>query len=406
MSEIMPDSYPPPIQSTEPGSWAHSTVSQRFPEIVSRVIAENQFSREVEDQLNQLVKEIKGGSIRHLKDQGAPDQGDWRRWIKPQAGKNWLEVPWFFAEHYFYRRIMEAVVYFQEQEDPFHYQKMQGLENSQQDVRLLARLLSDSRKNPDQREKYLREGLYYSLWGNQDDLSLWPAGSLENPKHDSQRSLRDHLLADDIHQVIKRVLKGNSPSERMDIMLDNAGFELVADLGLVDILLGLELAETVTLHVKAHPTFVSDVIKPDLEEAVHYLVDSADLAVGKFGERLGEYLQIGRLRIREDYFWNSPLPLWKFPADLGAEWDRSRLLISKGDANYRRILGDRQWDFTKPFSEVVDYLPVPLAALRTLKAELAVGLDLDQIQQVHNQDRHWLTDGKWGVIHFAPEKTL
>jgi hypothetical protein len=81
---------------------------------------------------------------------------------------------------------------------------------------------------------------------------------------------------------------------------------------------------------------------------------------------------------------------------------KSTLLISKGDANYRRILGDREWDITLPFHQAVDFLPVPLAAIRTLKAELAVGLEIDQIQQVFNQDPNWMVDGKWGVVHFAP----
>ena len=95
--------------------------------------------------------------------------------------------------------------------------------------------------------------------------------------------------------------------------------------------------------------------------------------------------------------------MWDLPQDLTAEFSQSRLLISKGDANYRRILGDREWDFTVPFHQAVDYLPVPLVALRTLKAELAVGLELEQIQEVYNQDRDWLVDGRWGVVHFSPE---
>jgi hypothetical protein len=54
----------------------------------------------------------------------------------------------------------------------------------------------------------------------------------------------------------------------------------------------------------------------------------------------------------------------------------------------------------------VDFLPVPLVALRTLKAELAVGLDRDQIQEVGNLDPTWMVDGRWGVIHYAEGKAL
>ena len=97
--------------------------------------------------------------------------------------------------------------------------------------------------------------------------------------------------------------------------------------------------------------------------------------------------------------------MWELPSDLSQDLSRSDLIISKGDANYRRLLGDRQWDFTLPFHQVVDYLSVPLAALRTLKAELAVGLDLDQIRETYNQDPTWMVDGKWGVVHFASGTT-
>ena len=96
--------------------------------------------------------------------------------------------------------------------------------------------------------------------------------------------------------------------------------------------------------------------------------------------------------------------MWDLPRDIREDLKKSSLLISKGDANYRRILGDREWDITEGFHQIVDYLPVPLAALRTLKCELAVGLDLDQIQFVFNQDPKWMINGKWGVIHFSPGK--
>jgi hypothetical protein len=120
------------------------------------------------------------------------------------------------------------------------------------------------------------------------------------------------------------------------------------------------------------------------------------------GERLSDYQKSGRLITRSDLFWNSPLAMWELPKELMDEMELPGLIISKGDANYRRLLGDLEWDFTLPFTQVVDYLPTSLVALRTLKAELAVGMDLDQIRETYNQDPDWLVDGKWGVIHFSP----
>ena len=53
----MTNTYPSPIISTQPGSWAHSTVKERLPEIAQRVIEENQFS----PQINEHLKRSKGG---------------------------------------------------------------------------------------------------------------------------------------------------------------------------------------------------------------------------------------------------------------------------------------------------------------------------------------------------------
>jgi uncharacterized protein with ATP-grasp and redox domains len=400
----MTQNYPPPIYSTEPGSWAHSTVLKRFPKTAQKVIDENQFPPEIVENLTQLQDEIKNGSIRNLIDDGGSDLADWKLYINPYRGKNWLEVPWFFAEHYFYRRIMEAVAYFSTGSDPYIFQKEQGLIRSDCDIRNYAELLTEQIASKGKLDQNLRDGLYHSLWGNQADLSLWPADGAVNPKHATQKILKDHLLADHSKQIIQTLVQAPDSIDQVDLMLDNAGFELVSDLGLVDILLRSNLTKKVILHLKAHPTFVSDVIKKDLQLTINYLKSSSSSAVSSLGKRLEEYLEGNQIIAKADFFWNSPLAMWELPAALKAGLKYSTLLISKGDANYRRLLGDRQWDFTLPFHQVIDFLPVPLAALRTLKAELTVGMDLDQIQHIYNQDPDWLVDGKWGVVQFAPAK--
>jgi hypothetical protein len=42
----------------------------------------------------------------------APDVAFWNRELAAYQGRTWLEVPWYFAEAYFYRRLLEAVRYF------------------------------------------------------------------------------------------------------------------------------------------------------------------------------------------------------------------------------------------------------------------------------------------------------
>jgi len=397
--------YPPPIISTEPGTWANSTVSVRWPGIARRVMEENKFSSEIVGNISRLIEDIPENPIRQLWDRYAPDHQAWQGYLEPFIGKNWLEVPWFLAEHYFYRRIMEAVDYFSLRVDPFGYQKEQGLIKSESDIQSYISFLSETLSGSGKREKTLRDSLYFSLWGNQADLSLWPAGSDKNPKHSSQKTLKDHLLADNSDQVIKILVRKKNLSKRVDILLDNAGFELVCDLGLADELLSYDLANEVVLHVKAHPTFVSDVIQADLRPTIDFLLDSQQEDVRLLGKRLDQFLGEEQIKIRPDFFWNSPLPMWDLPGDLGEDFQKSALLISKGDANYRRLLGDRMWDYTLPFGQVVDFLPVPICALRSLKAELVVGLKPDQIPELNNLDPDWMVDGKWAVIQYASKKT-
>jgi uncharacterized protein with ATP-grasp and redox domains len=347
-----------------------------------------------------LIDEIPDQPIRQLEDGGSPDWEVWSAYVTPWEGKNWLEVPWFFGEHYFYRRIIEAVDYFNTDLDPFGKEKQLGLEKSGGEINSLALFLKQL--NRDLGVKLLRGVFRASLWGNQADLSLWPAGSSANPDQLSQISLESYLLADDTDRILDQIENTEAEKPRLDLLLDNAGFELVTDLGLADTLIRFGFVSTVVLHVKAHPTFVSDVIEIDVPQAIDFLSSAKDNATRALGTRLEEYSKDGRLKIQSRLFWNSPLAMWELPTELRSELAKSDLIISKGDANFRRLLGDREWDFTTSFQQVVDYLPAPLAALRTLKAELALGMTLNSIQETYNQDPEWLVDGKWGVIHFSP----
>ena len=114
----MINEYPPPILSNIPGTWAYSTVKVRLPEIVGRVIEENQYPPAINENLAQLQEDIKQRGIRPLLDQDVPDQTAWEEYTQPYIGQSWQDVPWFFAEHYLYRRIVEAVKYFQLGQDP------------------------------------------------------------------------------------------------------------------------------------------------------------------------------------------------------------------------------------------------------------------------------------------------
>jgi uncharacterized protein with ATP-grasp and redox domains len=391
---------PEPLRGMDLDSFAERTVKIRMPDIARRTLLENDFPAQIVDKLNALIDEIPDGLIRPIQDPGAPDMLDWETYTAPYVRQNWLEVPWFFGENYFYRRILEATGYFQpgpwRGRDPYAQQKQSGLETSQQATQALIQNLERALEAGWERRSFLRL-LNADVWGNQADLSLWPAGEGEGPAH-AEDVQREHLLVDDALAITDHVGKMRNRSGRVDFLVDNAGFELVSDLCLADYLLSGTSSFTVRLELKSHPTFVSDAMSKDVLEAVAFLKGSAEGVVSRFASRLEGHLQNGRLELREDYFWTSPLEAWKMPKHIGQELEQAALVISKGDAQYRRLLGDRHWPFTTPLDTILSYFPSPLVVLRASKSEVMAGIESSLVKRLFQEDPEWLYNGRWGLI--------
>lgn len=396
---------PPAIKGAEIGSFAHFTICGRLPEIAQRVIAENDFPSSIEQNLEVLIKEIPNGEIRDLQDADAPDLEAWTGYIEPYKGINWLDVPWYFAEAYFYRRILEATTYFQvgswQNVDPYEKQKRLGLETTIDAIAALSGFVKSaiaSATDNETKKNALSQLLSADLWGNRVDLSLWPIMEGGSSRVESTRE-QSYILVDDTPIIAEKVV--NFHNLRIDFIVDNAGFELIGDLCLADYLLATNAAGVVHLHLKAHPIFVSDAMVKDVLYAIAFLTQATDLNVKELGLRLKDYLEQGRLLCQENLFWTSPLAFWEMPESLYQELSNANLIIVKGDANYRRTIGDRHWEYTTPYQSITSYFPAPFVALRTLKSELATGLSTEQLKQLPQQDTQWLTNGQWGVIQFV-----
>jgi hypothetical protein len=413
---------PEPLRAAETPSFTNYSVVVRLVDIARRTLAENAFPLETVKRIHALMSEIPNGKIRPVDTPRAPDNAAWAEYIRPLIGMNWLQVPWFFAEQYFYRRVLEATGYYApgdwEGRDPYTRQKKLGLESTRDEIRVLGEQLDYALQlSPELDTDSLTRLFLVDLWGNQNDLSMFPvraavggnglSGGTPAGMHDrkggtSQSELdaaRAQLLVDDLPAALSLLETLRSQgSQRVDILLDNAGYELVADLVLADFLLKRGFAGQIVLHAKMYPVFVSDAIDRDVNTTIDFLAFSENPPVKALAIRLRDCLLNDRLKLRYHPFWTSPQPLWEMPAALVEDLSAARLLISKGDANYRRLLGDLHWPLDLPFDQVVTGFPFGLLALRTLKSEIAVGV---AESAVPTADPDWMTDGQWGLIQYS-----
>ncbi|HSJ53512.1 MAG TPA: ARMT1-like domain-containing protein, partial [Anaerolineae bacterium] len=253
---------PPPLMTSEPGSFARATIVERKPAIIGQVLLDNDYPPEIEAALAAFREEIAHHPIQPLSEL-APDVTFWNRTAARHHGKGWLELPWFFAETYFYRRLLEVVRYFQagpwQGHDPFALQKRN------QEREALAWLESyGAELQASTPEAAFQILLHSCLWGNRADLSNLTV------RERAQGGLATHqerhnILIDDTEHVLALLSRG---VRRLGLITDNAGRELVFDLALADFLLAQEWARSVVLYLKGQPFFVSDATVADARRTI------------------------------------------------------------------------------------------------------------------------------------------
>jgi len=392
-----PNQPPPPLMTSEPGSFAYYTMQTRLPAILETVLVEQQavYPTEFGERLRNLQRELVEDQPIQPLVTNAPDAAHGETAWAAQEGRTWLTVAWYFAEAFFYRRLLEAVDYFGTAPwaglDPFLPTKQAELNGATAWQVLTVALTEAADPSP----ASLRTLLHFSLWGNRVDLSYLQVAQAAG-RHIVIENEAANLLVDDTEQVVAHLQVGSH--QRVDFICDNTGTELLTDLALADLLLRGQWAEQVTLHVKMHPTYVSDTIPADLDLTLAAIQAQADLATLALAQRLIAYRDVGKLLVRPDWFWNSSSFFWAISDALQAELSHAALVISKGDANYRRLLGDSRWPPTVKASAAIPYFPTSLLALRTLKSDPIVGLPPGQAVALDQIDPAWRVNGKRGLI--------
>ena len=251
-------------------------------------------------------------------------------------------------------------------------------------------------------------------------------------------------MDDHTSEVVKHLLNskkeggGNGGGRRIDIIVDNAGYELVSDLLLGYCMIKLGVATEVVFHTKGHPTFVSDATNEDCHSTIDFLSNINDLNIEANG--FGSFVHTPQLanelklmveqevfKFKEDLFWCQvnqffcniihaiftkiitffcfkPTAFWDMPNSVKQKLSGSILVVVKGDANYRRLLGERQWELSTPAKSILSYWSVPVCALRTFKAEIGCGISTANRERAEKEDSKWMVSGKWGVVQFGGNK--
>uniref|UniRef100_A0A060SXL4 Sugar phosphate phosphatase n=1 Tax=Blastobotrys adeninivorans TaxID=409370 RepID=A0A060SXL4_BLAAD len=357
----------------------------------------------------------------------------------PAEHKSWLTAPWLYAECYMYKLLS---TFFTDSKhwkgyDMFQRQKDDTFRASQKAVAELCKRYSalqdqlsaiskDGQGAAEALKVLFHEFTDISLWGNATDLSLLTNVSLEDIQAlqgaETRKKNEKNVIVNDIDQAwdALNVRQGG----RVDIVLDNAGFELFTDLIYVLFLLDSKVADTVVLHPKLIPWFVSDVLPSDFANIFNQMkdpnffeskVESLDLVANK----LAQYHENGQLIIRTSPFWTSAKPFWEIRegGKCGGDAVRkdlleSKLVIFKGDLNHRKLLFDLAWPRTTKFTEAIGPAAsngVKIFTLRTCKADTCTGLpegkeeDLEKewLALGHTNPREWCWMGKYAVVQFS-----
>ncbi|XP_018585736.1 damage-control phosphatase ARMT1 [Scleropages formosus] len=427
------------------GSFAYLTVKDRLPTILTKVIDtihrnRNQFFEEYGEEgvqaekraisfLSKLRNELQTDKPIVALADNAPDADSWNQYLQKQQAlmdqggpASWFRSPWLYVECYLYRRMWEALLLNPPISgfDIFKEAKTQAYFESQQAVMAICTHLHDLVEGigklvePQLCEEFLKL-LQVSLWGNRCDLSI-SAGKENSQKSspiDSLEDLKPFILVDDSNMVWSVLMKskvlGGESQGRVDFILDNAGFELVTDLVLADFLVSSGLAREIHFHGKSMPWFVSDTTREDFEWTIKQMSGANHGWTCWSGTRWQQYLSAGVWSYHDHPFWTLPHEFCHMATeapDLHALLQGAKLIFFKGDLNYRKLTGDRAWDYSVTFRRALrGFDPAPLCSLRTLKADVQVGLQPGQGEELTAREADWMTSGKYAVVQFlCPHK--
>lgn len=350
------------INASEKDSFAYFTIAKRFPKILNDIIATNDFNEEIKNSLSDLASKILKHKIEKINN--VFEINIWRDFFNIYEGKLITDIPFFFAEIYFYELILSLSNYSVNKKDPFREIKSHEISNSLDSYNEAIEKFNSTN---------LGEAILFSLSGNKADLSQI-----------SNNSKSVELLINQTNELERAIIN----TSIIHIILDNSGTELFSDIYLTKKILSLFPEKKIKLYPKAKPLLVSDATKDD----IIILLESLNK---DFTKDFSYYLKSQSIQIVLSDFWNLPLHFTSFEQNSNLKINYSDLIISKGDANYRRFYEDRQIpvDFTGAAKICSKQF-----ALRTLKSEILAGFSKEKASKLNSLHPNWMVNGEYGVI--------
>ncbi|XP_018325936.1 protein-glutamate O-methyltransferase [Agrilus planipennis] len=346
----------------------------------------------------------------------APDIKIYNDYLAKQATDDgwptYFNCVWLLAECYIYRKLYDI---FEKTNtlkdfDLFRYQKELALIDSIDSIIFMCKSLSDMLLN--EKALYPVKDMFIhllklNLWGNRQDLSITngvvnhvtgdPMSNLEN--------LESYIISDHSEDIWSAISDPAATSQIVDIVLDNAAYELYFDFCLADYLLKNNLASKVRFYVKNMPWFISDAMTRDVNWQIKQLRKHSNKYVSLFGQQWDKHFKDGSWTVEVEDFWTYPLDYSYMKCldnKLYRKLAEAKLIIFKGDLNYRKLFGERNWDPITPIEKALQgFHPSKLCTLRTVKCDIVCGLRDGLVEELEAKNAQWSYKGDYGMIQFC-----
>ncbi|XP_030752701.1 damage-control phosphatase ARMT1-like isoform X1 [Sitophilus oryzae] len=340
-----------------------------------------------------------------------PDIHFFNEHITKQASEEghttYFNTIWLLTECYMYRRIKQSFSFTESLKDYdyFGFSKRDSYESALAlIVQLGNHMLEVEQQNNTDPEESFKSMLKLNLWGNKCDLSI-SLGKTDNPGNLFDTHLLDPCLLSDQSQDIWEVISKGTDTDIVDIVFDNAGYELFTDLCLADYIVRKNLAKKIRFYVKTIPWFISDAMEHDVYWTLDKLKQHSNESLQVLATRWYDYLTNGQWEIVSSSFWTLPYE-FKFMKDfepqLYKKLSEAKLIFFKGDLNYRKLFGEINWDPVTSVDEALQgFHPSKLCALRTIKADIVAGLKEGIAEELDKKDPKWMETGEYGLIQFS-----